>query len=179
MSSQDISDSSRFGTYLNLPVGPMQVAALGDVNGNVLRTVDAGASDGTSFLGGAVTLIALPSAAYTGADSPKTCATAGITYGALDLTVTSFTGGSSPTITFWLEREGADTVWYQILTTGAINAATTISVDISPGLNGSYAGPPSSTVQHAVFTASTRLRWALGGSVAPTAVTFSASFIGR
>ncbi len=181
MSNASISSSTRFGSALNLgtTTGTEQVVALGDVNGNLIRTSDDGASGGTSFLGGAVTLIALQSAAYTAANSPATCATDGITYGALDMTVTSFTGGTTPTVTFFFERLAADGVWYQILTTGAINAATTISVDISPALTGSYSGPPSSTQQHAVFTKQARLRWTFGGSPAPTAVTFSASFIGR
>lgn len=157
--------------------GLAPASVLVDVNGNLLRTVDAGAGDGTSFLGGAVTLLAMANAPYGATDSPKTFATDGITYGALDINVASFQGGTSPSITFFLERQGADTLWYQILTTSAVSSALTISVDISPALNGSYSAPPGSAVQHAVFTHSARLRWTIAG--APTSVTFSASFIGR
>lgn len=43
-----ISKTTQFGTTLAIPAGPMQVAALGDINGNLLKTVDN--SDGTSSL---------------------------------------------------------------------------------------------------------------------------------
>lgn len=43
-----ISKTTQFGTTLAIPAGPMQVAALGDLNGNLLKTVDN--SDGTSSL---------------------------------------------------------------------------------------------------------------------------------
>lgn len=181
MGNSSVSTDTRFGVALHVPAGPMQVAALGDVNSNVLRTADAGVGDGTSYLGGAVTLITLPSAAYTSA-VPAACtvSTDGITYGALDITLTAFTGGSAPTIQYYLERQGADGAWYQLLTTGALNSAPqTISIDISPGLSNQVQAPLTSTSQHAVFSHTARLRWVLAGSVAPTSVTFSASLIGR
>lgn len=132
-----------------------------------------------SYAGTTRTLIALPSAAYT-ATVPSSCtvATNALTNLALDITLTSFTGGTTPTITFILERQGADGVWYQICTTGALNAAQTVSVDLSPSSAGTTAAPLTSTSQHAVLTNSLRLRWTLGGGVAPTAVTFSASVVG-
>lgn len=180
MSNASIAPNTKFGAGLGMPSGAeIQVVAAGDVSGNLIRTVDAGAGDGTSFLGGAVTLISMQSAAYTGAQSPTVCATDGITYAALDMTLTSFTGGSAPTVNFFLERQGADGNWYQILATGALGTATTISVDISPALNGVVSGPPSSTVQHNVFTHNARLRWLLAGGSAPTSATFSASLVGR
>lgn len=102
------------------------------------------------------------------------------TYAAWDMTLSSFTGGTNPTINFFLERQGADTNWYQIGTTGALNSAPqTISVDISPALNGSIAGPLTSTVQHNVFTQTARLRWVFGGGANATSIAFSASIIGR
>lgn len=48
MSNASISSNSKFGTALDVPVGSMQVVAVGDVNGNVLETTDNG--DGTSTL---------------------------------------------------------------------------------------------------------------------------------
>lgn len=140
--------------------------------------------DGSGWLlNQARTLYTLPSAAYTSAipASPSNVFdTTFITYAAFDATITSFTGGTSPSIAFLLERQGADGAWYQILSTGGLTSApSTVSVDISPGLNGSFSGPPSSTIQHNVFTNTARVRWTLGGSVAPTAVTFSLSVIGR
>lgn len=48
VANASISDSTQFGTTLEVPPGPMQVVAIGDVNANVLQTTDNG--DGTSTL---------------------------------------------------------------------------------------------------------------------------------
>lgn len=123
-------------------------------------------------------LITLPAAAYT-ATVPASCTvdTTGINMAAWDITLTAFTGGTTPTIQFYLERQGTDGNWYQISTTGALNSAPQpISVDISPGLTGTTAAPLSSTTQHNVFTQTARMRWVLTGN--PTSVTFSASLVG-
>lgn len=125
-------------------------------------------------------LLTLPSAAYTATvPAAATVDTTGITYLAWDITLTSFTGGTAPTITFILERQGTDGNWYQVSSTGALNSAPqTISVDISPGLAGTTAAPLTSTTQHAVLTQTARMRWTFGGTANPTAVTFSASLVG-
>lgn len=181
MSNPALLGDTTLWCYANGPSPGIHIPFRGlcDANGNTIRTSDAGVGDGTAFLGGAVTLLAMPSAAVATATGSIPFSTDGITYAAWDMTITSFTGGTSPTIQFWLERQGADTVWYQIATTSALNSATVVSCDISPGLNGVMSGPLSSTVQHNVFSHTARLRWAFGGSAQPTAVTFSASIIGR
>ena len=103
-----------------------------------------------------------------------------ITHAAVDITFTSLNGGTAPTCTIFLERQGLDGNWYQVFSTGALNSGPqTISVDVSPALNGSVSGPLTSTVQHNVFTKTARLRWAFGGTTPPTSVTFSASIVGR
>jgi hypothetical protein len=126
-------------------------------------------------------LLTLVSAARdTGVDDGIVFDTSDTTYAAWDMTVTAITGGAStPSITFFLDRQGADGVWYQIATTSAITSPGTVSIDISPALNGSVSGPLTSTVQHNVFTRKGRLRWTFGGGTPPTSVTFSASIIGR
>jgi hypothetical protein len=48
VTNASISNTTQFGTTLAVPAGSIQVAALGDINGNVLKTVDN--SDGTSSL---------------------------------------------------------------------------------------------------------------------------------
>lgn len=178
MSNSSLRPNVGHGATVNPGTLAIPAQAQADVNGNLVRTASAG--DGTSYLGGSLTLIALASAARDTSSSPVTCSTAGITYGALDITVTSINGGAStPSITFFLERQGADGVWYQLFTTGAVTGALTISVDISPDLNAVYSAPPGSAQQHALFGASARLRWTFGGGTPPTNVTFSASLIGR
>lgn len=140
--------------------------------------------DGSGWLlNQARTLYALPSAAYTTAipASPvNVFDTTFITYAAMDITITSFTGGATPSVAFYLERQGADGAWYQVCyTSGLTTAPSTVSVDISPGLNGAFSGPTGSTIQHNVFTNTARFRWTFGGGTPPTAVTFSVSIIGR
>lgn len=98
---------------------------------------------------------------------------------ALDITVASFTGGTAPTITFFVDRLGADGItWSQVWTSGAISAApSSIAVDL--GRFGMTYAAGTVTGQHVIFTTSARLRWAWGGSANPTAVTWYASAIGR
>lgn len=118
-------------------------------------------------------------AAVTASGDSGSFDTSHITSAAFDLTVSAITGGTSPTVTFLVERLGADGAWYQILSTSGITGALVVSVDISPALTGSYSAPPGSAQQHAVFSQTGRVRWVFGGSVPPTSVSFSASFIGR
>ena len=97
---------------------------------------------------------------------------------AVDLNVTAFTGGTTPTITFAVDRLAADGItWFQVWTSGALNAPGIVSVDI--GRFGMTYAAGSVTAQHAILTGSTRLRWAWGGGVNPTAVTWFASVTGR
>lgn len=122
-------------------------------------------------------LVALPSAAYVAAGSPIVFSTNQITYIAFDVTVTSFTGGTAPNIQFFIDRLGlADGLWYNIMSTATISTATFNTWDLGPGF--ASTSPPNGSA-HAVFTTQARLRWAFGGTAAPTAVTFSASVIGR
>lgn len=118
-------------------------------------------------------------AAVTGNGDSGSIDTTRISSAGLDINVTAINGGTTPNIVFFLERQGGDGNWYQILTTGNVTTALTVSVDISPGLTGSYQAPPSSAQQHAVFTKAARVRWTLGGGVPPTSVAFTASFVGR
>lgn len=183
MANSSIASNTKFGAALGLSNGAVEpVHAMGDVNGNLIRTSDAGVNDGTSFLGGAVTLASLPSAAYTTASSPVIFSTAGITFLAVDLTITSFQGGTTPTIVMFLDRLGADTNWYNVWpgnTTGQAQGAAGLpvafSVDVSPN-GGTNWSPPNGT-QHGIMTNQARFRWTTTGT--PTSVTFSLSIIGR
>lgn len=87
---------------------------------------------------------------------------------AVDIAIASFTGGTAPSVTFLLERQGTDGAWYQVWSSGSRNTAGAASTSVGPGCT-----TPE------VLTDAVRLRWTLGGTVAPTAVTFSASLVGR
>lgn len=114
------------------------------------------------------TVLSRPDAAETAAGNSGALAATNVARLAVDLTVVSFTGGTAPTITFLVERQGADGKWYQLWTSGAQSTPGATSTSIGDGC----------TVTH-VPTGSVRLRWTFGGTVAPTSVTFSASIIGR
>lgn len=120
-------------------------------------------------------LVALPSAAYTAAQSPAVFSTVGVSELAVDITVSSVTGGTSPTLQFFLERQAADGLWYLILNTppGA-TSPTSFTFDVGPF---SLAFGGTNSAQHMVFTSQARLRWTYAGS--PTSFTFSASVFGR
>ncbi len=128
---------------------------------------------------GADVLWSYTGAAVTGNGDSGPIDTTRVSMVAFDLNVTALTGGTSPTVTFFVERQGADSNWYQVLSTSGITGALTVSVDISPGLTGTYSAPPGSAQQHAVLSKAARVRWLFGGTVAPTSVAFTASFVGR
>ncbi len=122
-------------------------------------------------------LVQIPSASYVAANSPVVFDTNQVTRGAFDVTVTSFTGGTSPTIQFFIDRLGiADGLWYPVLTGVSFSAPGIQSWDIGPGFPAT--SPPNGS-SHAVFTTQGRMRWVFAGTAPPTAVTFSASLIGR
>lgn len=136
---------------------------------------------------GCTLLLYLPSQAYTAPSAPYyPFSTQYITNCTFDANVTAFTGGSSPTITFIFERLGADGVWYPVLpASGAgvvtVAAAVTVSMDIGL-ITQSITGGGVSAVYgsaHNVFTPTSRVRWAFGGTAQPTSVTFSLSLYGR
>jgi hypothetical protein len=125
---------------------------------------------------GARSLCYLPSAAYgTAAVASATFSTEFVSSVALDITVTSISGGTSPTLQYYLDRQGLDGNWYNILTTNpGITAPVVFTIDVGD-LSVAFGG--INTAQHAVLTYAARLRWtyASGGTVA----TFSASVEGR
>ncbi len=128
--------------------------------------------DGTATLtptGGVATTVitygaaAQPPAAPGGGVSFSTAGMSGL---AVDITLASFTGGAAPAITFFVERFGSDGVWYRVWTSAALNTPGATSVSVGPGMGTA-----------AVLTGTARFGWSTTGS--PTAVTFSASVIGR
>lgn len=134
---------------------------------------------------GCTLLMYLPSAAYGSATIPYyPFSTQYITNCSFDATVTAFTGGSSPTITFVFERQGADGNWYPILPLSGsgvvtVSVPTTVSLDIGLIAQSITGGGPSPVygAAHSVFTPTSRVRWAYAGT--PSSVTFSLSLYGR
>lgn len=126
----------------------------------------------------AQTLVALPDSQRT-AGASLTFDTSEITYAALDITLTSFTGGTTPSATFTLARQGADGVFYTVWTSTPQTGAITYSIDLSPSVTYQTTGNPNApdAAVHCVFTALARFTYAFAGS--PTSVRFSASLVGR
>ncbi|MFF0409065.1 hypothetical protein ACFYUY_01345 [Kitasatospora sp. NPDC004745] len=127
--------------------------------------VDASASSSvTSFL----TYVLVPQAAANVVGN--SFSTASVSCLAIDITLSSFTGGTTPTITFFLDRFGADGTWYRVWTSSALNSAGATSVQVGPF-------PAGTGIATAVLTGTARFGWSTTGS--PTAVTFSGSVVGR
>lgn len=95
----------------------------------------------------------------------------------LDINLTAFTGGTAPTITFFVERQGNDAVWYRVWQSAAQNAAAKLPVTIGPQVPTVAAGANVSQGVTAGLTATARFGWSTTGT--PTSVTFSASIVGR
>jgi len=115
------------------------------------------------------TILSLASAAYTASGVTGPLPTASVTELAVDANVTTITGGTSPSITFYLDRLGADGVWYRMWTSAAVIVAGSVSTSVDP--NGG--------ATDAVLTDACRFGWTFGGTVAATSITFSASVVVR
>lgn len=75
---------------------------------------------------------------------------------AVDINITS-NQGTSPTIQFFVDRLGVDSIWYPMWQSATVNTSTdVISVSIGAGLN--YAESFGGTI---------RFRWVIGGSSTP------------
>ena len=124
------------------------------------------------------TLVSLPTGSYTAGGAQVFDATY-LMHAALDITLTSFTGGATPSVTFGLDRQGADNVWYPVWSSGAATTATVWSIDLCPSITEQTVGNPNSptAATHVVWTYQGRFRWSFAGS--PTSVQFSVSLIGR
>lgn len=155
-----------------MPTNP--VFTLVDANGNALKAISNG--DGTSSLVASAasavsTFITYPTATAQAASNAgvsfSTATTASL---AVDITLTSFTGGTTPTVTFFVDRLGSDGVWYRVWTSAALNSAGVTSIQIGPF-------PAATGIFTAVLTGTARFGWTSTGT--PTAITFSASVIGR
>lgn len=154
-----------------MPTNP--VFTLVDGSGNIVKTVANG--DGTSTLttsaaATTTTFITYPPGAQAASNTGVSFSTAAVSGLAVDATLVSFTGGSSPGITFFVDRFGSDGVWYRVWTSASLTSATTVSVQIGPF-------PAATGIVTAVLTGTARFGWSTTGT--PTAVTFSASVIGR
>lgn len=139
------------------------------------------------LINGAAQLCQLPSAAYGSVPASCTFSTQYISGCAMDMIISSFSGGSSPTITVFFERQGADGIWYPILPTSGSSILRytsaqlpgTVSVDfglIAESLPATGANPFYGTT-HNVFTPISRVRWVNAGT--PDSITLSLSVYGR
>lgn len=111
------------------------------------------------------TILDLASTAYTASGNSGPLQTGPLYTLAVDVNVTA-TSGTSPTLTLFLDRLGADGNWYPIWSPTAVTAAGVVSTSVGPGC--ATAEVPTNNI---------RLRWVLGGT--SPSFTFSASIIGR
>jgi hypothetical protein len=86
---------------------------------------------------------------------------------AVDINLTAKTG-TSPTIQFFIDRIGADSVAYNIWSSSVISTTPT---QVSTSIGSGFAVAQS-------FGASIQFRWTIGGSASP-GYTFSCSIIGK
>ena len=165
---------SRGNTIVNPEPGMfIEPVVLADTSGNVASFTATGALT-TSAVSTVTSPITYASAAQAASNTGTSFSTTGATTLAVDATVTGFTGGSSPTVTFFIQRLGNDGIWYQIWASTAVAATNTVTASIGPGMTGT--GTNANNVS-AVLTGTCRFGWSTTGT--PTAVTFSASVVAR
>lgn len=171
MSNSSIARNDKFGATLGMANGAqIQVVALADVNGNLIQTSSAGTGVSSLSSPGALTQLTYISAARTTSNAGDSFDSTLLNELAVDATVTTFTGGASPTITFFVDRFGADAVWYRLWTSSAISSPGAVSINIGPF-------PTGTGTSAGVMTQLTRFGWTFANS--PTSITFSASVVGR
>lgn len=112
-------------------------------------------------------------AAATGSGDSGAFDTSRIGKACLDLNVKTITGGTTPDITFFVDRLGGDDKWYPVAQTAALTATGQVSIEISDSL------ADGTDAQHMVFADQARVRWVFGGAVAATSISFSGSLYGR
>ncbi|HCT79265.1 MAG TPA: hypothetical protein DGT23_22430 [Micromonosporaceae bacterium] len=112
-------------------------------------------------------------AAATGSDATAGFDTSKVGRGALDINVKTITGGTTPDITFHVDRLGGDGIWYPVASTAALTATGPVSLSICDAV------ADGADAQHAVFTTQARVRWVFAGGVPATSIAFSGSFYGR
>lgn len=140
-----------------------QVVVLGDGEGNLL------VANGSP----AVTV----ASAAQQASGTQTVSTAAYSSLAVDLDVTAFAGGTTPSITFTLSRMGSDGIAYPFWNSGAISSTPTkMSASFGAGFTGGTGGQGAGGFPVAL-TGSVQFAWTTTG--APTSVTFSASIVGH
>lgn len=162
----------------NPGAAPAQAVALTDGEGNLVvfgagGTLPVAAS-------GAVNSLTYPSTTHATDNAGDSVDTSGFTTLAVDANVTVFTGGTTPSVTFFVDRLGADGIWYPVWSSGALTTTGKKSASLGPGLTGGTVTAGVGTGVGAFPTSLTtqaRFGWTLAGS--PTSITFSASVVGR
>lgn len=144
---------------------PALVVALSDGEGNITSG------------GAGTTAYALASAAQAATNTGTSFATTGFGSISLDINLTAFTGGTTPTVTFFVERQGNDGIWYRVWQSASQNAAAKLSVTIGASTPTVAAGANVAQGVSAGLTAVARFGWSSTGT--PDSVTFSASIVGR
>lgn len=110
-------------------------------------------------------------AAATGSGNSGAFSTRNVRSAALDINIRTITGGTTPNITFFVDRLGGDEAWYQVYATAALTATGVTSV--------SFSEDNPTAAQAFVLTDQARVRWVFGGGVPATSITFNGSFYGK
>lgn len=91
----------------------------------------------------------------------------------LDVNVATITGGTTPSIQFFVDRQGGDGLWYPVAQTAVLTATGQVSIEICDSV------ADGSDAQHMIFADVARVRWVFAGAVKATSIAFSGSLYGR
>jgi hypothetical protein len=86
---------------------------------------------------------------------------------------------TSTTPSFFIDRRGADGLWYRVWTSVAHTAAESRSIHLLPAGVTVAAAADIPGISHVVLGARARLGWVFAGAVPATSIKFSYSLIGR
>jgi hypothetical protein len=86
----------------------------------------------------------------------------------LDWNIVSFSGGTTPSLSFVVDVLGADGLWYPVYTLTPVTAAEVDGVNLGPA-----------TATPAVLTKAARVRSVFGGAVVADSIVYGLSLVGR
>ncbi|MCX5209814.1 hypothetical protein OG689_11010 [Kitasatospora sp. NBC_00240] len=159
----------------NVPAA--QAVALTDGEGSLISLTGGGLPITTT---GAAISLTYPTSARAADNAGDSVDTTKYSALAIDVSVTAFTGGTTPGVTFFLDRLGADGVWYPVWTSGSLTTTGKRSASVGDGMTGGTVTAGVGTgpgAFPAALTTQARFGWTLSGS--PTSITFSASLVSR
>jgi hypothetical protein len=154
------------GSALSGALNPSSVGQALQVDGSGNLKVTTGSGNIVTVIRAAATVLNQASASQTTSGNSADLTVGSYAELTVDCNITAVSG-TLPTVQFFLDRKGSDTIYYPVWQSVTVISAGQVSTSIGAGMSIAQG-----------FGNIVRLRWVIGGSGGPS-VTFSASIVGK